>query len=886
MEPINHGQSGAKNEAPFVNQKFDTEMKMDDSLVSSERATMDYVSVKGIKNRTGAAEHQLVLYMLKELIDNGLDFIDRRPGTMDIANVPEISITIRKENEKITIRVSNSDFGLTALTSYKVTNIFNFNDFFSSKRNQYKVNRGALGDALKEVISIPLAIADNNDIPVWNEPLIIESGTNTFIVRMVVDKVKQKITTAVDIKERITDCSNIGFTVVQVTLPAINNIDLDIRSFLENYSLLNTHVSFNFEIFLDASEKVQVNYPACQKLIPSSNLSSIHYYTLTEFRNLILGLDDNTMPAYVILQNFREGNNIKKQAVPETIGELKSKPARIKEIFQNLRFIMKATSRASIPFSTCKKERERALIDRTEQLGYTVSDIKYGFRECNYNGDEIKFPFLVEVAIISVEQQQFNLLYVEGTNCSHRPYFTFLNGRPQTFIWTTKSGKIHNAGNIFELLEKYGYSYNEDKCRQPGAIVYINLISPRFDYQNYGKTSIDLKPFAGTIAYILYKVCSASRSSTDYYERDTAEGLLTELLESRLRGIESEPSLIKTDRWTQSTVYYRLRPQLIAKGIDVKRKYITSQIRKVCEQRLGKTRAELGIVAADRAQLYFRGQWYDVGLDELEKLMHFGTDMLIIEKEGVAEVLSPYAEKMGIALLNTRGFLTEYATMLSHLSKKNGCNVAILTDFDVSGLLLARKVSDVFRIGIDFETLNYFGLKPKDVEERYTAENNHMKPLQEMGPTDGEEENIFYKNLEYISHKRIEIDSVLAKVGNERFWKYLIQKIKGRFSRRNYNRSICMPIFVMPEIVIEFIEKMKNKITSSLMSESELIEHEFSNFEGMIDDVREKEEEITKRFKTKMSNDEELQSILEKIQELNDEIDTIGEDGKTRKITG
>jgi len=38
-----------------------------------------------------------------------------------------------------------------------------------------------------------------------------------------------------------------------------------------------------------------------------------------------------------------------------------------------------------------------------------------------------------------------------------------------------------------------------------------------------------------------------------------------------------------------------------------------------------------------------------------------GTDLLIIEKEGVVQVLTPFADKKGIALLNTRGFLTEYA---------------------------------------------------------------------------------------------------------------------------------------------------------------------------------------------------------------------------------
>ena len=85
----------------------------------------------------------------------------------------------------------------------------------------------------------------------------------------------------------------------------------------------------------------------------------------------------------------------------------------------------------------------------------------------------------------------------------------------------------------------------------------------------------------------------------------------------------------------------------------------------------------------ERAQLYFKGIWHEVGFDYLERLMHMGTDLLIIEKEGVAQVLTPFADKKGIALLNTRGFLTEYASKLSELSANHSCNVAILSDFDV-----------------------------------------------------------------------------------------------------------------------------------------------------------------------------------------------------------
>ena len=55
----------------------------------------------------------------------------------------------------------------------------------------------------------------------------------------------------------------------------------------------------------------------------------------------------------------------------------------------------------------------------------------------------------------------------------------------------------------------------------------------------------------------------------------------------------------------------------------------------------------------------------DVGLKEIDELSLYGVDMLIIEKEGIAEQLSLFADQKGIALLNTRGFLTDYAEVLS-----------------------------------------------------------------------------------------------------------------------------------------------------------------------------------------------------------------------------
>ena len=75
-----------------------------------------------------------------------------------------------------------------------------------------------------------------------------------------------------------------------------------------------------------------------------------------------------------------------------------------------------------------------------------------------------------------------------------------------------------------------------------------------------------------------------------------------------------------------SSVFYRLRPILIAKGMKVNREDITGSIRMVCEENLVDesgdhrpyNRYDLGIIPADMAQLYFDGEWNNVGIDEIE----------------------------------------------------------------------------------------------------------------------------------------------------------------------------------------------------------------------------------------------------------------------------
>lgn len=352
------------------------------------------------------------------------------------------------------------------------------------------------------------------------------------------------------------------------------------------------------------------------------------------------------------------------------------------------------------------------------------------------------------------------------------------------------------------------------------------------------------------------------------------------LLYERYKQIKLNPEKKNTDRWTQSTVFYYLRPILEKAGIKLSkttRKTIQGQyIKAICKE-LGVTRAELGIVAADRAQMYFRGRWDDVGIDELDTLMNYGVDVLIIEKEGVAQALSNYADEYGIALVNTRGFLTENVSLLSNLAKKTDGNIAILTDYDISGMLIAIKApKNVPRIGIDFKTIEYFGIEKSslyDLEESYEPPESHLKSVEKQVDNiliDGLSEDSFdlASNIQYLKRKRIEIDSIIKYVGNARFWDFVIDRLKKEFPTKNYNRAINVPSSVIPEPLEKLTKIVNRKVTKVLKPHVMDKKKSFKNYEGFAP-VKEFEEDIIKEFKNIVEHeDENMVPLLDDIRDV------------------
>ena len=348
----------------------------------------------------------------------------------------------------------------------------------------------------------------------------------------------------------------------------------------------------------------------------------------------------------------------------------------------------------------------------------------------------------------------------------------------------------------------------------------------------------------------------------------------------RIEEVVDNPDIVRIGRITLSTIFYEIRPLLLRAGIvfskSTRRTIQNEYIKKACDEK-GYKRSGLGIIAAVRAEFYFKGETHSVDVDSIAELVDYGTDVVIIEKEGVAEALAPYADKYGIALMYTRGFTVEYAR---ELSEKTGANIVLLTDFDASGIIIALDLPFIHRIGIDFKTLEFFfgsvitedSEKVKELEEIYEQappkegekakrEDTHLISLLKSG---NQYIRHFIPDLNSRKRRRIEIDSVLKAVGNQRFWDFVIYKLEKLFPNRNYNRAIDVDKIAdniyTPELydLQDFVTNMINDILKDSIKKTK---KDLEDYKGFLQDIEKTESAIKKWFENRRDRDQVLNQL-------------------------
>jgi 5S rRNA maturation endonuclease (ribonuclease M5) len=317
---------------------------------------------------------------------------------------------------------------------------------------------------------------------------------------------------------------------------------------------------------------------------------------------------------------------------------------------------------------------------------------------------------------------------------------------------------------------------------------------------------------------------------------------------------------------TTNSVWYLMLPLMTFYFGDKRydRDYFKRLIRKFCDD-LHITRLSMGLVSGARASIFFDGEWESVSFDAIKELAAKGTDMLFIEKADICEVLSPFAKKYGVALVNTVGYLTEYGQDLMKEAQRSRANIAILTDYDIHG---CRIVTDVLehvkipRIGIDEYTLRYFGLDREDKNLSVIPEGKVPKNLEFLDRL----ENV---DKEFLREKRVEIDAVLAAVGFERFWDFIKHRLIQYYPTRDANRAITMPAVetLYTEECQELLAFINEYYTGLVEDKLEEIQDRLSNVEGMVD-VEKKAAEIQDELQEVVYADDGVRAMTPLVKQL------------------
>lgn len=319
------------------------------------------------------------------------------------------------------------------------------------------------------------------------------------------------------------------------------------------------------------------------------------------------------------------------------------------------------------------------------------------------------------------------------------------------------------------------------------------------------------------------------------------------------------------------TIWYNILGLLQSSNVHVQRETFKKKLKAICDK-FGKRRDEIGIITGARAEVYFYGEWRAVKFEAIQELAAKGTDLIFIEKEGIIEDLEKYADKYGVAMVNSRGYLTEYAHDLMKAADESGGNVIIITDYDLAGVNLASKCpEDIDWITMDDDTLAYFDLN-KGTSSNYnkslvvdTTSKKLKKHISEVMKNDVRFSNL---DIDFLEDNRIEIKAVIAAVGPERFWKFIQERLEKLFPKRNYNRAILPPtkdpdideIDLYPNGIRSLMLRVRKVRDDAVAKKEKEIESSMENVDGFLD-VSEKKKENKVSVKNAVIENKDIKKL-------------------------
>jgi dihydroxyacetone kinase DhaKLM complex PTS-EIIA-like component DhaM len=607
-------------------------------------------------------------------------------------------------------------------------------------------------------------------------------------------------------------------------------------------------------------------------------MTSVHNYKgLADFRQFIRNITEKTRTLSSVLAGFREISLLPKRLGQLTVEQVTTQTELIEEIYKALKK-MKPETKYKLPYD--EEERQKEILENIAEnheidMKKAYCKILTGFYKDDKTGQQ--FPWAVEIAMAQRKDlgvgnagQVFFIGSVNDTPAvdGGEKYF---QSDQHAYKWTERK-KFHEARSVRDVLDASGFDSTSryTSSKRHASVVYVNVKTDVPDWLGAaGKTHMNQVPYAETIAKTLFSMSrnidsyrgqgfALSRtpiSSTNY---KTATEYVDEFLIRRRRDVEANPNIRSVDRLTQRGVAYRLRPGMIDDGFEPRKNWgitmdtMTNMISARCKAiwpNESIDREYLGIYAKARGMFYYRGRTTPIDFDSIGALASEAALNVVIEKEGVPAVLEPYADKYRVALISTQGRFAEYVKDFVASVIEEETIVVTLLDDDKVGHEMAES-TDAINIGVNDDTVLWL----HDHGYSYLTVEN----VREIDPSTG--------------RYRIEIDSILAEVGAEGLWKYIMHKLE-ELAPLDIRKSIDMPAndLLYHEKISEF-QSFLNEYTSNVTKdERDKIDEKLGSV-NELPDAKEMEKEIIETLTNIVAENEGMRLIVSKLTEVRNEL--------------
>ncbi len=767
-----------------------------------------YFQRSNLEALSGMKMEEIPLAVAKELIDNFLDAADRQGKDPEITVKYASSKTYDGKNENAAVVIQSN----TQMSPEEIKKIYNspFDTRISSKTYVKVPSRGIFGMASRMIQALPYALAMDLGLPLPKMPIEIltsyEGKKYIFGIGAKVDRDKR--TASPSFNRLILGSSEGEYTEFSITLskPA-KGISDSMKSLVFHYWLLNPNleitcrvdgestkykrrssgrrsrgrpsvISYNANEFVEAARVQKDPYPymsVLQFMTGFGMWPGFKGFSGRE-RSALLLRETGFSPSS-LLSDLDEGELTKIHLI---MVESANENAKMKPSFRDL-----------------------------NPTGRGMTDMIPGSIYRTFRGDK-PGPWIMEATLIPVKES-------DG----------YPEEGPEVVVGVNGSPLLRNPFRAYNMqCRRKKWSSTVELLRHVNAnvICVINmngLIQPL----STNKSEIDSQIYFEGYKRLVCSIFDGLREKKKGARRKSAmiEWLRREI-ERRISIHRDDGAIPESEIASQQSLWYKARKWYSSENggaePDISREYFINSIRDICKQ-FNVSREYCGIFAAERAMVYFRGRRMGVSLESIGEVFRYGSDLICIEKEGICAVLESLAATYGIALMNSRGQLVDYAEELIRRAKDSGANVWLVTDLDDAGIIMRKNLLGIKCLGVDRamvmalgeENGKSYGAFSKELQEEFTPRYTRTlddDDFRQLGWDGKGDRNRL---------RRIEIDSVLAMVGRERFWGFLLRRMVSEAPHRDLTRSVFEDDIVdrsMPTLFRESIDVMMNAMRKRL----------------------------------------------------------------------